>query len=283
MNAVPLIIAAVAIFALAYRYYFGFIAARVLSLDNHRDTPAGRLYDGQNYYPMSKWVLFGHHFVAIAGAGPLVGPVLACQFGYFPGFVWMVVVAVMAGSVHDMVILTASVRHDGKSLAEIASYEIGKRSSGITASVATFLIIIIAIAGLGLVVVNALSESSWGLFTIASTIPIAIFMGIWMFRFRKGNVVEATIMGVLLLSSAVIFGKYIPQSQFASWFVWDHKTLALMLAGYGLFASVLPVWLLLSPRDYLRVFHISHIEVCEGGWRPAGSSARMGIVLVLPT
>jgi len=251
MNALPLVIAALAIFALAYRFYFGFIASRVLTLDPGRITPAGRLYDGQNYYPMSKWILFGHHFAAIAGAGPLVGPVLACQFGYFPGFLWMIVGAVMAGSVHDIVILTASVRHDGKGLAEIARIEIGKITSGITASIATFLIIIIAIAGLGLVVVNALSESSWGLFTIASTIPIAIFMGIWMFRFRKGKVVEATIMGVILLASAVIFGKFIPSSPLASWFTYDHKTLTVMLAGYGFFASVLPVWLLLSPRDYL--------------------------------
>ncbi len=273
MNAMPLIIAAIAIFALAYRYYFGFIAAKVLSLDNNRITPAGRLYDGQNYYPMSKWVLFGHHFAAIAGAGPLVGPVLACQFGYFPGFVWMVVGAVMAGSVHDMVILTASIRHDGKSLAEIARAEIGKLTSGITASIATFLIIIIAIAGLGLVVVNALSESSWGLFTIASTIPIAIFMGIWMFQFRKGRVVEATIMGVILLSASVIFGKYVPESSFASWFTFDHKTLALLLAGYGFFASVLPVWLLLSPRDYLSsIMKLGVIAMLA-----------IGIIIVAPT
>jgi carbon starvation protein len=251
MNAMPLVIAAAAIFALAYRYYYGFIAAKVLTFDNTIKTPAGRLYDGQNYYPMSKWVLFGHHFAAIAGAGPLVGPVLACQFGYFPGYVWMVVGAVMAGSVHDLIILTASVRHDGKSLAEIARIEINKVTSGITASISTFLIIIIAIAGLGLVVVNALSESSWGLFTIASTIPIALFMGVWMFQLRKGKVAEATIMGIILLSSAVIFGKYIPHSNLAGWFSYDHKTLAIMLAGYGFIASVLPVWLLLSPRDYL--------------------------------
>jgi carbon starvation protein len=251
MNAMPLVIAAAAIFALAYRYYFGFIAAKVLVLDNSRKTPSGRLYDGQNYYPMSKWVLFGHHFAAIAGAGPLVGPVLACQFGYFPGYVWMLVGAVMAGAVHDVVILTASVRHDGKSLAEIARTEINKVTSGVTASISTFLIIIIAIAGLGLVVVNALSESSWGLFTIASTIPIALFMGIWMFQLRKGKVVEATVMGVMLLSAAVIFGKYIPQSGLAGMFLYDHKTLSLLLAGYGFVASVLPVWLLLSPRDYL--------------------------------
>jgi len=251
MNAMPLVITAIAVFALAYRFYFSFIAAKVLVLDDQRVTPSGRLYDGQNYYPMSKWVLFGHHFAAIAGAGPLVGPVLACQFGYFPGFVWMVVGAVMAGSVHDMVILTASVRHDGKSLAEIARIEIGKVTSGVTASLATFIIIIIAMAGLGLVVVNALSESSWGLFTIASTIPIAVFMGLWMFRFRKGRTVEATVMGVILLTAAVIFGKYVPSSPFVSWFTYDHKTLTLLLAGYGFLASVLPVWLLLSPRDYL--------------------------------
>ena len=251
MNAMPLVIAAIAIFALSYRFYFGFIAAKVLTFDDSRPTPATRFYDKQNYYPMSKWVLFGHHFAAIAGAGPLVGPVLACQFGYFPGFVWMVVGAVMAGAVHDIVILTASVRHDGKSLAAIAKEEIGKVTSGVTASLATFIIIIIAIAGLGLVVVNALSESSWGTFTIAATIPIAIFMGFWMFRFRKGKTVEATVMGVILLTLAVIFGKYVPNSPFASWFLFDHKSLTLLLAGYGFLASVLPVWLLLSPRDYL--------------------------------
>jgi len=247
----PLLIGAIAFFVLAYRFYFSFIAAKVLTLDDARITPAGRLYDGQNYYPMSKWVLFGHHFAAIAGAGPLIGPVLACQFGYFPGFLWMVIGAVMAGSVHDIVILSASIRHEGKSLAEIARSEIGKVSSGVTASIGTLLIIIIAMAGLGLVVVNALEESSWGTFTIAATIPIALFMGIWMFRFRKGKTVEATIIGVILLSLSVIFGKYIPSSPLASWFSFDHKTLTLLLAGYGFIASVLPVWLLLSPRDYL--------------------------------
>ncbi len=251
MNAMPMVIAALALFALAYRFYFSFITAKVLSLDDRRVTPAGRLYDGQNYYPMSKWVLFGHHFAAIAGAGPLVGPVLACQFGYFPGFLWMLVGAVMAGSVHDVVILTASIRHDGRSLAEIARDEIKKISSGVTASLATLLIIIVALAGLGLVVVNALSESSWGTFTIAATIPIAIFMGLWMFRFRKGKTVEATVMGVIMLTLAVIFGKHIPESSIAHWFTFDHRTLTLLLAGYGFIASVLPVWFLLSPRDYL--------------------------------
>lgn len=251
MNAMPLVIAALAIFALAYRYYFGFIAAKVLTLDPKRPTPSTTLYDNRDYVPMSKWVLFGHHFAAIAGAGPLVGPVLACQFGYFPGFVWMVVGAVMAGSVHDMVILTASIRHNGKSLAHIAREEIGKASSGMVASVATFVIIVIAMAGLGLVVVNALAESSWGTFTIAATIPIAMGMGWWMFKFREHKTAEATIMGVILLSMAVIYGKYIPSSPIASWFDFTPKTLTLLLAGYGFFASVLPVWLLLSPRDYL--------------------------------
>jgi len=273
MNAMPLIIISFAIFALAYRYYFGFIAAKVLTLDHSRITPSGRLYDGQNYYPLSKWVLFGHHFAAIAGAGPLVGPILACQFGYFPGFAWMVVGAVMAGSVHDVVILTASVRHDGKSLAEIARAEIRKTRSAATTSLATFLIIIIAMAGMGLVLVNALSESSWGLFTIAATIPIAIFMGIWMFQFRKGRVTEATIMGVVMLSAAVIFGRYVPSSSIASWFSYDHKSLALLLAGYGFFASVLPVWLLLSPRDYLS--SIMKLGVV--------AMLAVGILIVMPT
>ena len=199
---------------------------------------------------MSKWVLFGHHFAAIAGAGPLVGPVLAAQFGYAPGFLWMLTGAVLAGAVHDFVILTASIEHDGKSLAEIAKREISK-VSGTTASFAILLIIIVALAGLGLVVVNALAESSWGTFTIASTIPIALLMGLWMFKFRKGKTVEATIFGVILLTLSVILGRYIPGSSIASWFTYDHKTLTILLAIYGFFASVLPVWLLLSPRDYL--------------------------------
>jgi len=251
MNAMPLVIIAIAVFALAYRFYFSFIAAKVLALDDSRVTPSGRMYDGQNYYPMSKWVLFGHHFAAIAGAGPLVGPVLACQFGYFPGFLWMVLGAVLAGSVHDFVILTASIRHDGKSLAEIARAEIGKMTSGVTTSIATLVILVVALAGLGLVVVNALAESSWGTFTIASTIPIALFMGIWMFRFRKGRTTEATIIGVVLLTLAVILGRYIPGSPLAPYFTFNRKSLTLLLAGYGFIASVLPVWLLLTPRGYL--------------------------------
>lgn len=250
MNAMPFVIGALAVVALAYRFYYSFIAAKVLMLNDNTEVPSIRLFDKHNYYPMSKWVVFGHHFAAIAGAGPLVGPVLAAQFGFMPGFIWMLVGAVMAGAVHDMVILTASVRHDGKSLAEIARIEISS-FSGIITSIAVLIILVIALAGLGVVVVNALAESSWGTFTIAATIPIAIFMGLWMFKFRKGKTVEATIMGVILLSLAVIYGKYIPGSPFESWFTYDRKTLTIMLAAYGFFASVLPVWLLLSPRDYL--------------------------------
>jgi carbon starvation protein len=251
MNAMPLVVGSLAFFALAYRFYYGFVTAKVLSINGGRPVPSATLYDKQNFVPTSKWILFGHHFAAIAGAGPLVGPVLACQFGYFPGFLWMLLGAVMAGAMHDMVILLASVRHNGKPLAEIALTEIKKSSSGITASIASFIIIIIAIAGLGMVVVNALAESSWGTFTIASTIPIALLMGLWMFRFRKGKTVEATVIGVILLTLAVIFGKYIPGSEFSGWFTFNRKTLTIMLAAYGFIASVLPVWLLLTPRDYL--------------------------------
>src|SRR5512136_1377265 len=223
MNAMPIVIGTIAVFAIAYRLYFSFVAAKVAVRNDFAKTPAYRLYDGQNYYPMSKWVLFGHHFAAIAGAGPLVGPVLAAQFGFMPGFLWMLIGAVMAGAVHDFVILTASVQHDGKSLAAIAKAEINK-VSGITTTFAIILIIIVALAGLGLVVVNALSESSWGTFTIASTIPIAIIMGIWMFKIRKGKTAEATIFGILMLVVAVVAGRYIPDSRFATWFLFDHKT-----------------------------------------------------------
>jgi carbon starvation protein len=272
MNAMPLVIGAILFLVIGYRLYISFIVAKLATIDDTRATPSERLYDGQNYVPMSKLVLFGHHFAAIAGAGPLVGPILAAQFGYFPGFIWMLVGSVFAGAVHDFVILYASTRSDGKSLAEIARVEINK-VSGFTASIAILLILIIAMAGLGLVVINALSESSWGLFTIASTIPIALFMGVWMFKFRKGKTVEATIMGVSLLTLAVIFGRYIPDSSYASWFTYDHKTLTILLACYGFAASVLPVWLLLSPRDYLSsIMKIAVIGMLA-----------IGIIIVAPT
>ena len=272
MNAMPLLITALAFFALAYRFYFSFIAAKVAVVNDTNVLPSSRLYDGQNYYPMNKWVLFGHHFAAIAGAGPLVGPVLAVQFGYFPGFLWMVIGAVMAGAVHDFVILVASIRHDAKSLAEIAKVEIS-RLSGMTASIAILIILVVAIAGLGLVVVNSLSESAWGTFTIAATIPIALLMGIWMFQLRKGKVAEATIGGIILLTLAVIYGRYIPDSSIATWFMFDHSSLTILLAIYGFCASVLPVWLLLSPRDYLSsIMKLAVIGLLA-----------LGIIIVAPT
>jgi carbon starvation protein len=265
MNAMPFVIGTIAIFALAYRFYFSFVAAKVAVKNDLSLTPANRLYDGQNYYPMNKWVLFGHHFAAIAGAGPLVGPVLAAQFGFMPGFLWMIIGAVMAGAVHDFVILTASVQHDGKSLAYIAKAEINK-ISGVTTTFAIILIIVVALAGLGLVVINALAESAWGTFTIASTIPIAIIMGLWMFKIRKGKTLEATVFGVIMLILAVVVGRYIPESHFASWFLFDHKTLTILIAIYGFLASVLPVWLLLSPRDYLSsIMKISVIALLAVG------------------
>ncbi len=253
MNAMPLIILSLAVFVLVYRFYYSFIAAKVAVLDDSRVTPAHRLYDGHNYYPMSKWVLFGHHFAAIAGAGPLVGPVLAAQFGFLPGFLWLLLGVIIAGAVQDFIIFAASVRHDGKSLAEIARSEISP-VSGVLASIAILLIVVVALAGLGIVVVNALAESSWGTFAIGMTIPIAIFMGVWMFKFRKGKTVEATIIGVVLLTLAVVLGKYIPESSLAPFFAFDRHTLTLLMATYGFFASVLPVWFLLSPRDYLSSF-----------------------------
>lgn len=268
----PFVVGTIVIFVLAYRLYFSFIAAKVAVSNDLALTPAHRLYDGQNYYPMNKWVLFGHHFAAIAGAGPLVGPVLAAQFGFMPGFLWMLIGAVIAGAVHDYVILIASVQHDGKSLAAIAMAEINK-VSGITTTFAIVLILVVAMAGLGLVVINALAESSWGTFTIAATIPIALLMGVWMFKIRKGKTVEATIFGVIMLVGAVIAGRYIPGSQFASFFTLSHRTLTILLALYGFLASALPVWLLLSPRDYLSsIMKISVIGLLA-----------IGLVIVAPT
>jgi carbon starvation protein len=250
MNAMPIVIGSLLILVLAYRYYYGWVAARIATISDLNQTPSHRFYDGQNYYPMKKWVLFGHHFAAIAGAGPLVGPVLAAQFGYMPGLLWILAGSVMAGAMHDFVILLASIRHDGKSLVEIAGFEISK-SSGRIASLAVLIILVVALAGLGSVVVNALAESSWGMFTIAATIPIALLMGFWMFRFRSGKTGEATLIGVVLLVAAVIAGRYVPGSSIAHWFLFSKKGLTILLASYGFLASVLPVWLLLSPRDYL--------------------------------
>jgi carbon starvation protein len=241
------------ILVIAYRYYSAFIAARILVLDDSRETPAHTKFDGHNYYPTHRWVLFGHHFAAITGAGPLVGPVLAAQFGYAPGLIWLVVGVCLAGAVHDVIILWASTRRGGRSLADIARTDVGP-VAGATAAIAILFIIVIALAGLGMVVVNALSESAWGTFTIGATIPLAIFMGLYMYRFRKGAIKEATIIGVVLLLGAVVFGKPIAGTAFGQLFLLTRHQLVIALAVYGFFASVLPVWLLLAPRDYLSAF-----------------------------
>ncbi len=253
MHALPIIIAVVCFFAIAYRYYSAFIAAKVLALDDARVTPAHRLNDGHNYFPTNKWVLFGHHFAAISGAGPLIGPVLAAQFGFLPGLLWLVIGVVIGGAVHDFVILAASIRHDGKSLAEIARAEMSPLAGNV-AAIAVLFVIVIALAGMGLAVVNALKESPWGVFTIGTTIPIALCMGLYMYVWRKGRVREATIIGVIALAAAGIFGRAIPGSVFAPYFTLTRNEVIVAIAAYGFVASVLPVWMLLCPRDYLSSF-----------------------------
>lgn len=250
MNAVPLVLGAILILSLAYRYYGAFLSAKVLALDDSRRTPAHALNDGQNYHPTNRWVLFGHHFAAISGAGPLIGPVLAAQFGYAPSFVWLLLGAVMAGSVHDLTILVASIRRNGKSLAEITRQEVSP-VAGAVGSIAVLIIIILALAGLGFIVVKALEESSWGTFTIAMTIPVALFVGLWMYRFRKGHIVEGSIIGVIGVLAAVIIGRYIPGSPLEDCFSLSKNGITASIAVYGFVASVLPVWMLLCPRDYL--------------------------------
>ncbi len=254
MPALPILIITLSIFAIGYRYYSAFLAAKVFVLDESRKTPAHTLRDEQNYYPMSKWVLFGHHFAAISGAGPLIGPVLAAQFGFLPGLIWIVIGVVLGGAVQDFVILVASIRREGKSLAEIARAEIGK-SAGLACAVAILFIVIVALAGLGFVVVNALAESSWGTFTIAASIPIAMMMGTYIFAWNHGShqaIRIATLFGVSALLLAVVFGKWVPEIPFLNQiFLLDRKKIIIAMAIYGFFASVLPVWLLLAPRDYL--------------------------------
>lgn len=253
INALWIVTAAATFYMLAYRFYGAFLAAKVLALDDSHVTPAYRLNDNTNYYPTNKWVLFGHHFAAIAGAGPLIGPVLAAQFGYLPGFLWILIGSVFAGGVHDMVILVASIRKDGKSLAEIAKEEIGP-VTGMAALFAVLFILIVAIAGLGLVVVNSLYNNPWGTFIIAMTIPIAIVMGIYMKSIRPEKVLETSIIGIALLLITVIYGKNILGTGAEPFFTLNQHNLAVTLAIYGFIASVLPVWLLLAPRDYLSSF-----------------------------
>ncbi len=253
INALWVVTAAATFYMLAYRFYGAFLAAKVLALDDSHVTPAYRLNDNTNYYPTNKWVLFGHHFAAIAGAGPLIGPVLAAQFGYLPGFLWILIGSVFAGGVHDMVILVASIRKDGKSLAEIAKEEIGP-VTGMAALFAVLFILIVAIAGLGLVVVNSLYNNPWGTFIIAMTIPIAIVMGIYMKSIRPEKVLETSIIGIALLLITVIYGRNILGTGAEPFFTLNQHNLAVTLAIYGFIASVLPVWLLLAPRDYLSSF-----------------------------
>jgi carbon starvation protein len=250
MNALPIIVGALCVIAISYRYYSAFIAAKVLALDDSRPVPSQTMFDGHNYYPTNKWVLFGHHFAAISGTGPLIGPVLAAQFGFLPGLLWLVIGVCLGGAVHDFMILAGSVRRIGRSLAEMARSEISPLS-GLVAGIAILFIVVIALAGLGLVVVNALAESPWGTFTVAFTIPLALFMGLYMYRFRKGKIAEASIIGIVGLLFAVYLGGRIADSSAAEAFTLSRNSLIVIMAAYGFIASVLPVWMLLCPRDYL--------------------------------
>ncbi len=253
INALWLVTATACFYVITYRFYAAFITSKVLIIDEKRITPARKLFDGIDYHPTNRWILFGHHFAAIAGAGPLIGPMLAAQFGYLPGFLWILIGAAFGGAVHDMVILFASVRKNGKSLAQIAKEEIGP-VGGLAAAIAILFIIIVALAGLGLAVVNALFESPWGAFTIFLTIPIALLMGVYMHSLRPGKVFEMSAIGVFLLLIAVFTGHYIPGSFLEPVFNLSRNSLVLSIAIYGFIASVLPVWLLLAPRDYLSTY-----------------------------
>ncbi len=253
ISAVWLVGAALGSYAIAYRFYSRFIARRVLEVDETRATPAERLNNAVDYHPTDRRVLFGHHFAAIAGAGPLVGPVLAAQMGYLPGTIWIIVGVIFAGAVQDMVILFFSLRRDGKSLGQMIREEVGA-VGGAAALVAVFSIMIILLAVLALVVVNALSDSPWGTFSIAMTIPIALFMGFYMRVLRPGAVVETSIIGVALLLLAIVAGGWVSESSWAEAFTLSPTALVWCLVIYGFLASVLPVWMLLAPRDYLSTF-----------------------------
>ncbi|MEP6781599.1 MAG: carbon starvation CstA family protein, partial [Gemmatimonadaceae bacterium] len=263
--------AAVCTYLIAYRFYSKIIAANIFALDATRQTPAERLEDGRDFVPTNRWVVFGHHFAAIAGPGPLVGPTLAAQFGFLPGFIWIVVGVALGGAVQDCVILCASLRRDGKSLGQMAKDEIGPIAGG-TALVAVLGIMIILIAVLGFIVVNALASSPWGIVTIGLTIPIAMLMGGYLRWIRPHMVLEATAMGIVLLILALFIGKWTAASSYATMFSVSGKSLALIIMGYGFLASVLPVWLLLAPRDYLSAFVKIGVVLALG----------VGIMVVLP-
>ena len=272
VSAAWMVIAAVCTYMVGYRFYSRFIATKVMGLDDRRATPAERLDNSRDFVPTGKYVLFGHHFAAIAGAGPLVGPVLAAQFGYLPGTLWIVIGVVLGGAVQDFVILFSSMRRDGKSLGQMAKEEVNK-VTGVAAMVAILAIMIILLAVLALVVVNALAESPWGTFTIACTIPIAIGMGWWMRVVRPGKTTEATIGGVALLLVAVWAGRLVAEhATLGPFFTLDKTAIAGWLIAYGFVASVLPVWILLSPRDYLSTYMKIGTVV----------ALALGILLVLP-
>ncbi len=254
VNALWIVVAAIAVYVIAYRYYGLFIANRVLSLDADRPTPAVRHNDGLDYVPTNKYVLFGHHFAAIAGAGPLVGPVLAAQMGYLPGMLWILAGVVFAGAVQDFMVLFISTRRDGRSLGELIKTELGP-VPGVIALFGTFMIMVIILAVLALIVVKALADSPWGTFTVAATIPLALFMGIYTRYIRPGRIGEVSVIGFVLLIASIVVGGQVAQSAtLAPLFTFDGKQLTWMLVAYGFIASVLPVWLLLAPRDYLSTF-----------------------------
>ena len=272
MNGLYLVIISALVFVLAYRFYGAFIAAKVLSVNQYKVTPAFRFEDGHDYVPTNKYVVFGHHFAAIAGAGPLVGPVIAAQFGYLPGALWILIGGVLAGAVHDMVILFASMRYDGKSIAEIAKAQIGGKI-GLATSFAVLFLNILAMAGMAVVIVNALHDSAWGTFTIAMTIPIAIFVGLYLQFFRPGKIQEATIIGVLLVLLAVVVGPYVADSPaIAPYFTINAQGIGIALIIYGFVAAALPVWLLLAPRDYLSTY----MKIGTIG------ALALGIIVVMP-
>jgi len=254
ISAAWIVIAGVCSYVIAYRFYARFIAYRVMAIDRRRATPAERLDNGRDFVPTQRWVLYGHHFSAISGAGPLIGPTLAAQFGFLPGTMWLIAGVIFGGAVQDFVILVASMRRDGKSLGQMARDEVNPLA-GTAAMIAIFAIMIILLAVLGLVVVNALRDSPWGLFTIAATIPIALLMGVWMTLIRPGRVAEATVIGVVLMFGALWGGQWVSQHPvWAAAFRWPGTQLSWAVMIYGFAASVLPVWLLLTPRDYLSAF-----------------------------
>ena len=254
INTLWILAAAGCIYTLGYRFYAAWVAAEVLACDASRATPAERLDNGRDYVPTPKWVVFGHHFAAIAGPGPLIGPTLAAQFGYLPGTLWILIGSVLGGCVQDMVVLFASVRRDGRTLGQMARDELGP-AGGIAALIGTLAIMIILIAVLSLVVVNAMKHSPWATSTVFATIPIAMLVGLYMRVLRPGRVAEGSLIGVALLLLAVVGGGWIDhQSALRGWFDHDGTTLAWFVMGYGFLAAIMPVWLLLAPRDYLSTF-----------------------------